>query len=281
MKISLDERLKKARLSISEKKIMKYIKDNINDLEELTIKDISKSTYTSDSLVIRLAKKLKYYGWRDMRDSIIYEHNKNITMKKENIDTPFDSVANYNEVMESIKNMEKSILDEAFTVLDQEQLRKAVSLIINSKNIDLYAQNFNLFIAQDFAQSMVGMPQNIYVDTIGGNGKLRAMLSTKDTCAIIITVYKDSYYVKDILNTLKETNAKIIAITPKQDSELEKGADVVLNSVALLAKDTTVGNYARTISTKYILDVLFGCVFLENYEENIQVHKYILKNYKI
>lgn len=67
-------------LSKNDEKILKFIVDNINDLEGRTLKEISKQVYSSPATIVRLCKKLGFSGYLDFYYFV--QHKINISNQK-------------------------------------------------------------------------------------------------------------------------------------------------------------------------------------------------------
>ena len=68
----IKERLKEASdLSDSEQSIARYLIDSDIELEQMSTSDISKRTFTSPAAVIRLAKKMGFSGWNELKEKLL------------------------------------------------------------------------------------------------------------------------------------------------------------------------------------------------------------------
>lgn len=54
-----------------EENILEYVIENINEIQNMGVRDVAKATYTSPASVIRLSKKLGYTGFTDMYYSLL------------------------------------------------------------------------------------------------------------------------------------------------------------------------------------------------------------------
>ena len=57
-------------LSPNEKEVAHYILKNKEDIEKLSINEISKKTFTSPSTVVRLAQKCGYHGFKELKEAL-------------------------------------------------------------------------------------------------------------------------------------------------------------------------------------------------------------------
>lgn len=54
-----------------EENILEYVIENINEIQDMGVRDVAKATYASPASVIRLSKKLGYTGFTDMYYSLL------------------------------------------------------------------------------------------------------------------------------------------------------------------------------------------------------------------
>ncbi|WP_282919994.1 MurR/RpiR family transcriptional regulator [Ignavigranum ruoffiae] len=63
-------------LNSNEKRILKYIINNIKEIEGKTLKELSKEVYSSPATIVRLSKKLGYTGYLDLYYFIFHHCNR-------------------------------------------------------------------------------------------------------------------------------------------------------------------------------------------------------------
>lgn len=79
---------------------------------------------------------------------------------------------------------------------------------------------------------------------ISSDQNRQAMLSNKDSVAIVISYFGEEQEIKRIVNYIKQKEGTVIAVTSINDSYLRKNAD-------------------------YIMDIIFALLFKNNYNINL------------
>lgn len=79
---------------------------------------------------------------------------------------------------------------------------------------------------------------------ISSDQNRQAMLSNKDSVAIVISYFGEKQEIKRIVNYIKQKEGTVIAVTSINDSYLRKNAD-------------------------YIMDIIFSLLFKNNYNINL------------
>lgn len=69
----LIEKMKQYPFSSSERTIVDFILEKQEDIKDYTTKAIAKETYTSPSVLVRIAKKLGYQGYNEFKEDYLKE----------------------------------------------------------------------------------------------------------------------------------------------------------------------------------------------------------------
>lgn len=110
--------------------------------------------------------------------------------------------------------------------------------------IDLYGVGTAYITALNFEQKMMSTPYFINLKHISSDQNRQAMLSNKDSVAIVILYSGEKQEIKRIVNYIKQKEGTVIAVSSISDSYLRKNAD-------------------------YIMDIIFSLLFKNNYNINL------------
>ena len=110
--------------------------------------------------------------------------------------------------------------------------------------IDLYGVGAAYITALNFEQKMMSTPYFINLKHISSDQNRQAMLSNKDSVAIVILYSGEKQEIKRIVNYIKQKEGTVIAVSSISDSYLRKNAD-------------------------YIMDIIFSLLFKNNYNINL------------
>ena len=108
-------------LSSNEKVVAKYLISHKLEINKISINDIAKTTYTSPSTTVRLAKKLGYDGWKELKREIVDEL-KYINDHYQNIDPnfPFHKEDNETIISKNIGNLQTEIEANGYSLIIYE-----------------------------------------------------------------------------------------------------------------------------------------------------------------
>lgn len=104
-----------------------------------------------------------------------------------------------------------------------------------------------------------------------GEGMLGCSLASKKDCAIIISYSGETKTLLRYMAILQQNQVPTILITNIGDSTLARNADYLLRMSTRERLYSKIGTFANDTSIIYLLDLLYSCVFKENYQKNLDL----------
>ena len=267
----IKERLERCDFSNSERVIIDFILENGMKIRDLTTKDIANATYTSPSTLIRIAHKMKFNGWNELKEAYLKE--------VEYLETHFcDIDANYpfknNDTIMSIASklatLKEESISDTLSLVTHDDLQKAVQIIRKTSSIYLFAVSNNGLITQEFAHNMSRIQKKVTICNLQGELVYSAVNADPNSCAIIVSYSGETPIFKNVILALKGNHIPIIGITNIGDNTVSRNADVVLRICTREKLYSKIATFSTDISFEYILDLLYSCVFALNYDANIE-----------
>lgn len=151
----LSEKMKQTDFSNAETALVTYILEKGTAIESMTIKEIAEANFVHPSTLIRVAKKLGYKGWLELRTEFLAEQTY-LQTYFEDVDAnfPFQTNDGIMTIANKIASLERTTIDDTLSLLNHDDLQKAKQLLLNAKQIKIFGSNANLLISQDFALKM-------------------------------------------------------------------------------------------------------------------------------
>lgn len=270
--MSVIEKLKEQEnFTPNEKAIADYILDNQESIINLVSHDLANEVYVSPSAVVRFCKKLGFTGYRDFvieftRDlELFYQQTNQV-----DVNYPFTEVDSDSLVAQKIAVLSNETILETRSLLSEKLLNQASDLIINASDIFAIGVSHSFNRILDFQTKMLRI--NKYVKTIHlQSDQFHLVNTTKENDVAILVSYGGltSEILSDV-KVLKKNKTKIIAITSNLHSGIAKYADVVLPLPKKEDAESNISSFASQISSEYILNVLYSCIYKRQYSENIR-----------
>lgn len=272
----IQERLERCDFSASEKVIINFILKEKIKIKNMTTKDIANATFTSPSTLIRIAHKMKFNGWNELKDAYLKEVEY-LQSHFLDIDAnyPFTNEDTIMSIASKLAMLKKEAIDDTLSLVSHDDLQTAVQIIRKHSAIYLFAVSNNGLITQEFAHNMSRIQKKVTICNLQGELVYSAINADVNSCAIIVSYSGETPILKRVMQALKSKDIPIIAITNIGESTVSKNADVVLKICTREKLYSKIATFSTDISFEYVLDLLYSCVFSLNYDQNIDRKKKI------
>lgn len=273
----LTERMKEKIFSPSEEAIIDYMFDQRGDIRDKTTKQIAAETYTHPSTLIRVAKKLGYQGWVELRNVFSEEISyMNSHFKDIEANYPFEEDDSVLTIANKIAALKQTTISDTMSLLNKDELQRAAELLNQAKEIKIFAINNNLFLCHDFKSQMTRIGKTVHLCTVDQG--YEAANCDQNTCIILISYTGETKEIVHLLPFLESRKAPIIVLTSIGDNTLTKQADCVLRMTTREKLYSKIGSFSSNSSISFLLDTLYGCVFSKDYRNNLD-HKINISKY--
>lgn len=220
--------------------------------EDTALREVAEGSGVSEAMVVKVAKKLGFAGFRDFRAGLIeYYGSESASLHSE-----ISAGDTAGEVVQKVFRTAMQALEETFAILDLEAFERAADYLHRARQRDFYGLGGSAQIARDVSHKFlrIGIRTSVFDDA--HMMMMSAALLTPDDVAVAYSHSGTTSAVIEALELARKNGARTIAVTNYADSPLARMADVVLCSTAqnspLLGENAT----AR-IAQLNLLDALF------------------------
>ncbi|EPL9572116.1 MurR/RpiR family transcriptional regulator [Providencia rettgeri] len=201
-------------LTISEKKVLKYLNDNIADIPYLNINELVAKTYVSKTVIINLSQKLGFSGFKELKFQINnYILSKNKTEKI----TP----ASYKKQLE--KNINKS-----FTLINEDQINDCANILHKSRNIFIVARGTSKAVGYYLEHLLFALGLHCFFINDYNLSDSFTRLVSKDDTVIFISLSGGTKKIIETAKIVQLKGANIISMTAFNTNELTSYTDNTL-----------------------------------------------------
>lgn len=265
----LIHKIEKTHFSPSESIIIDYILKKGKDIKNMTIAQIANETYTSSPLFIRIAKKLGFDGWNEFKEAYLKELDYLYLNQEVDANIPFVVNDDIMNIAYNLCVLERETLQDTYSLISHDDLQKAIRLLRDCKYIDVYSRSVHMHIVRSFQERMYILHRHVQLCSLSDELDSTYLMSDQNHCAIIISYSGHAPHIKHLIETLRKKQTSIIAITNLEDNELSLLADVTLRMSSRELIYTKIADFASSLSLKYILDILYSCIFSIHYQQNL------------
>jgi DNA-binding MurR/RpiR family transcriptional regulator len=226
------------------------------DIGETTpLREIAEVTSVSEAMVVKVAKKLGFAGFREFRQGLVDYYRSDTAALHSEI-SENDTTG---EIVQKVFRTSMQALEETFAILDLEAFERAAEYLFRAKQRDFYGLGGSAQIARDVSHKFlrIGVRASVFDDA--HMMMMSAALLGPDDVAVAFSHSGTTAAVLDAIEMARRNGARVIAVTNYPDSPVARVVDVVLCSTAqnspLLGENAT----AR-IAQLNLLDALFVTV---------------------
>lgn len=212
-----------ANLKSAEKRAADTILQNPHYIVNSTIVDVAKLSGCSEATLVRLARKLGFSGYPELKTALLHEEDDNYLLYDEI--QPSDSPT---VIIDKVFNIIKQSLTDTQSLIDETQYQLALDYILNANRLyfvgagDAYAVAYAAYLKFSRIGLNVGCSKDLDVQLI------EASKFTENDVLIVISHSGRTQSLYEVAKCAKLHKAKIIAITNYPISPIAKLVDAVI-----------------------------------------------------
>lgn len=251
----------------SDRVLIEYIKENIEDVVYKPISQISKESGIGEATITRFSKKMGYSGLHDFKVTLSREisglKNRNIINK---------SIENDEGVMESARKLFDSnirILENTFNIIDGNDIEKATDMIINAKKVFFIGIGYSGMTAEDSNYKFSRIGFNCMAIGSSHDMIMMAALMDEDDVVVAISHSGETDEIVKAVSIAKANGARVISVTEDKSSRLRDVSDVSLRYFSGESILET-GSISSKLAQFFVIDLVYTQVVNERYAEVVE-----------
>lgn len=245
-------------LSKKEKRVAEFILENAQKTIYLSITELSDVCKAGEATIIRLAQKLGYSGYQELKLALARDLVSPDLDLLEDV-RPEDDLST---LVQKVRARNIKAINDTTNILDLESLSKAIDFIVNARKVEFYGVGASGFTALDAKYKFlrIGVLCDAFTDP-----HLQAMSAACLTHEDVAVGISHSGTTRDTIESLKvakNTGAKTICITNFMRAPITEVADVVLLTSSP-ETPLTSGAIRSKIAQLHVIDLLFTGVAMK------------------
>ena len=253
--------------SATEKVIMEHLLKNQEDILNSSIHSLAEKTFSSPATVLRMCRKIGFKGYKEFRQSVIYElalRRKSEDEEKKEI-TRLDSLE---EIVNKITYKNIISLEDSKNLIDIDDVRRAVDMIFQCKTVYLYGIGSSLCVARDFYLKFLRLGKPCVLNDDWHSQLLQARNTFPEDLGIAISYSGQTVEVVECIKQMKNNGAKVISITRYGASPVTEHSDLKLY-VAANESTFRSGAMSSRISQLNLIDIIYTDLANRAYEHSL------------
>ncbi|MDO4680262.1 MAG: MurR/RpiR family transcriptional regulator [Aerococcus sp.] len=264
------EKMQTEKFSEAEQLLVNYMLEHPEHLNEMTVSEMAKATHTNATSLIRVAKKLGFDGWRDLRRQYLEEWETLSTHFNDiDVNIPFSAHDDPATVAKKLATVEMEAIQETRQMLNYEDLVTCQHLLQQKSNLLVFANFENRFIGHSLVEKTRRIGLNSALANNYGLGMYEAYLANPtETLAVMFSYTGEGDEILRPLHILKQRGIPVIAITSMGDNSLEQDSTVALRISTHERLFSKISTFSTNLSMKYLSDLLYSLYFMADYNHN-------------
>lgn len=249
----------------SERIAVEYLLKNPGAVLDCNIRELAAKIYVSPATIVRLCKRLGFDGYREFRQSLIYElalYQSNDRISKNDIEKD-DSVES---IVEKITYKNIISLEETKNLIDVEKVKKCVELLCSCDNILIFGMGASLCVAKDAYLKFLRVNKPCFVVDDWHSQYLQAQNSRPGDVGIFVSYSGETVEMIKCLKQIQANNTPSILITRFASSTMASLATHVLYTSSNESLFRS-GAISSRIAQLNIIDILYTAYVTANYDQ--------------
>ncbi|MEL7608525.1 MAG: MurR/RpiR family transcriptional regulator [Bacillota bacterium] len=248
-----------------EKAVKKYIIENLKDIVNISIGDLSDATGASKATISRFCRKLGYKNFREF--SLCISHEAAISYSKVHESVQLGDSAEV--IVQKLCSDECDALEDTRRMIDLNKLNEIVALMMKMKQTVLFGIGGSSVIAHDLNHKLcrLGIKSRFEVDTIMQRFVAESM--QQGELAVVISLSGYDAEMLDLIRTIQSRGAMVVCMTSDYASPMARSADFVLYGAKLSISEYS-GTVESRLSLMYLNDLIFVLLSLRGAPDTIQ-----------
>jgi DNA-binding MurR/RpiR family transcriptional regulator len=253
-------------LKPAERRVADYILDNINEVIHLSITKMAENVGVSEATIVKFCQHIGYSGYQELKIILAQAGEKE---HREHIYGEIEANDDINIIIKKIFQIYSKSLNNTKELLQNTDIKTGIEMILKARRLYFFGFGASGIVAKDADLKFKRI--NYISEALIDNHKQKTIgaLLTKEDVVIAIS---DSGRTKELIESLKivkNTMAKIIAITSNLGSPITKLADITL----LTSSQETPfrgSALASRMAQLAVIDVLFLGVATTEYDKTLE-----------
>ena len=265
-----------------EKIIATYLLENEEAIEKQSARFIASQIYTAPSTIVRFCQKIGYEGFNDFKEAFI-EEIKYLSSHFNQINPNYPFLYNDKNIILANKmgQLYQEIINDTLSLLKHDTLQACINILKKAETIHICSSGVQTDIAETFKDKLLKIGKNVIIEHKMDESFYRASYCKEDDVFIMISYTGETEILLRVAKKLQERNIASMAITSYGDNALSNLVKQVLYVSTREKVTYNLGNFGMSISTLFLLDVLYASIFNDSYQTHFEKRVQVSKEFQV
>lgn len=247
-----------------ERQAAEYVLANPAQAAAMSVEELSAASGSSTASVLRMCRKVGLGGYRDfvrlLSSDVALRERGEVSFGEIHPGDSLEAIAG-NVIRNSTYALENTL-----SILDQEELRRAVTLLCKARRIDFYGVGASGNVAQDAYSKFLRIGALCTTSANPHTQILTAMSLTPQDAAILISYSGETLDMLSLQQVIRQRGTPTISITQYGSNALATASDIRLFTTASEPLVRS-GPMTSRLSQMVMLDILYIAVCTEKFDQ--------------
>lgn len=265
------EKLKsKENFTYSEKLIADYLLDTQNKIENLTSTELGKVSFTSQSAVIRLYKKLGLSTFRQFITLVAIEKKEYLKSLNELTNQPSQTFTSYEATQKTMMNLYQKIINETDFSLNKNNVIRLCNRLTYASSIDIYAIGNASTLAKQLTFQLQTLGKTAIYHHSFNQSYIQNMTEVKSTLSIIVTTSQINEDMMQMIRNLKEHHIYVTTIQVASFGNTMECSDAITAAISYYDDLDIICSH---ISLEYIIHFIIA-ILISKMNDTLQLRQH-------
>lgn len=262
-------------LTTQEKLIASYILDNPDKVKSVSSRELAKLTYTSQSTVIRLCRKLGFDSFKEFQIEYNLDYKNSLLYYEIDNSTPINMKTRYEEIIHLLPKIQMNTLTKLQSTLNQNTMIRVANYLTHADYIDLYGLGLSNVIVKQAAFKFMSIGFNCTVHD-GLNTHYILTANNNKRVALLLTFTGKNTTILEISKKLMQNHIYTVIMCEENSEKLQEYCNEVIcidSGISYL----NLESYTSIVSAHFAFDILFSLMLTNNYDKSLEASINLLK----
>lgn len=223
-------------LTKKQKQIADYMRDNIETMAYITLRDLSEELGITEMTILNTCKALGYERFNEVKYQVrkYINENRRIGLYQEGdyfpINVPEEELSDKEKVLNEICMEERGLMEEYTKSFDSRHIMQVAKLFFAYSKVILCGRGFSHILCQWMSSDLASAQVVTMLMNTELNESVYSILPAIDQDTLVVIVsFPDYYFVTDyVAKYAKKKGAKVVVITDSEAAKAAQYADELL-----------------------------------------------------
>ncbi|WP_290138203.1 MurR/RpiR family transcriptional regulator [uncultured Dubosiella sp.] len=264
----------RARFSPQENRLIDALFRHSQDVLSMNAFDLSKQADVSSSTLYRLCRKLGFDGFSDFKTSLASAWSETrLQDTPVDFDRPFSEQDDSAALVQKMGSLYRQSVDQTIRMLNLDELEAIARALRDARRVFLLTSSFNLSAAQTFDWRLREIGIHIHVVGELDQQRLTCASARENDLFLFVSYNGKMDHIVELLKEVSSRGARIALVTSTKPTPCRYYANMELSLCSEEDALVKISTFSSFTSITFVLDVLFGLLYQENYTRNLQERK--------